>query len=128
MVCDGYLPIPQKDWGRKEPEKRNHTDILPLYVPPPANRFKDDGEYYYFSKFCCERAAPLENCHQSPIWSRIVLQASENDPSIRHGVIALGALDLKNWANRESMDSRRREFAYREYHLYENGFNIWLLY
>lgn len=69
---------------------------VPLCPSPSTNRFKDDGEYYYFQLFCSQAAPELETCTENQLWSLIVLQASESDDCIRHGVIAIGALDFKD--------------------------------
>jgi hypothetical protein len=93
-----------------------------LSASPSTSKFLDDGEHYYFQRFCCEVAPQLSWGSQwkdCGLWSRIILQASESESSIRHAVIALGALDYKEWAawvSRIDKTDVRRQLAYREYH------------
>jgi hypothetical protein len=57
----------------------------------------------------------------------VVLQASESEPCIRHAIIAIGALDFKDWAawnSKQNMANARRQLAYREYHRQVQCFRI----
>lgn len=100
-VCDGY--------ASKKPAKAPHTSpvkkipiklITPKAVVPKTilktperNPFANDQEYGYFSLFCAQTASTLAGYFRGSLWNRIVLQACEDMPPIRHAIIALGALD-----------------------------------
>jgi hypothetical protein len=60
--------------------------------PPSKSLFQSDLEQRYFRIFCDKISRELSGLFDSTLWSRIVLQAVENDPGIRHIVIAIGAL------------------------------------
>jgi len=128
ITCDGYSQTKQEinniEWKRKshrtiEPKQ---LAVVALQRSPSTTQFSDDGEFYYFQLFCSQTAPQLSSCTQwteSQLWAKIVLQASETEPCIRHAVIAIGALDFNNWsswARRQDMANPRRQVAYREYH------------
>ncbi|PMD47437.1 hypothetical protein L207DRAFT_478524 [Hyaloscypha variabilis F] len=128
IACDGYLQTKQEistiEWKRNvqriiEPKQ---SALAVLCRSPSTSQFTDDGEFYYFQLFSSQTAPQLSSCTQwteSQLWSQIVLQASETEPCIRHAVIAIGALDFKDWSSwvrRQDMTNPRRQVAYREYH------------
>jgi hypothetical protein len=106
----------------QRPIEPKQLGILALCRSLSSNQFSDDGEYYYFQLFCHQTAPQLSSCTQlteSQLWSQIVLQASETEPCIRHAIIAIGALDFKDWAawsSKPELASARRQVAYHEYH------------
>jgi len=67
-------------------------DFQPLFYQPPCAIFKDEREYRYFRIFCDKTAYQLSGYFDSTLWSRLVLQTCQNDPSIRHAVVAIAAL------------------------------------
>jgi hypothetical protein len=79
--------------------------------------FKNDQEQRYFKIFCNQTANQLTGLYSSELWKRLVLQTSESYPSIRHAVIAIGALDPKTWRSpaKSIEETARRQFAYHEY-------------
>ena len=82
--------------------------IAPKVVPStpiesPTSAFGDDPwpassagdlEYRYFRFFHEKTVSRLSGYLDEALWNRLVLQACENEPSIRHAVIAIGALDM----------------------------------
>ncbi|RDW69198.1 hypothetical protein BP6252_08218 [Coleophoma cylindrospora] len=56
--------------------------------------FTNEQEYCCFKIFCEKTALRLAGCFDSSLWGRLVLQACDTDPAIRHAVIAIGALDF----------------------------------
>src|ERR1700716_1350901 len=44
--------------------------------------------------FCNKTAYQLSGYFDSTLWSRLVLQTYQSDPSIRHAVVAIAALDF----------------------------------
>ncbi|KAL2075923.1 hypothetical protein VTL71DRAFT_866 [Oculimacula yallundae] len=92
-----------------------------LYRAPPRDLFHSDQERLYFQRFCEISATQLTGCLESDLWSRVVLQASETAPCIRHAVTAIGTLNLKGWRDgnlqrHQRYEVTRLEFAYHEYH------------
>lgn len=63
-----------------------------VFYPPSRNLFKSEQEQRYFRIFCDKISLELSGLFDSALWSRVVLQACENDHGIRHIVIAIGAL------------------------------------
>lgn len=119
-------------------------NMRPLCNPPAtvSNLFKNDLEFGCFRRFSVELARELTGYRKSEFWDRVVLQASEIEPCIRHAVVAIGALDFKKMgmegggaqnlrresqflsvatnrsnptASVELMEKNRLEFAYCEY-------------
>jgi len=84
---------------------------------PQKSLFKNDQEHRYFSLFSTKTANQLQGLFSTDLWDRLVLQVSERDSSVRHAVIALGALDPQTWKSptKSWKDISRRKFAYHEY-------------
>ena len=112
----------------------NHSNALipihPLFRPPRRDVFANDQKRLYFQRFCEISAAQLTGCLESDLWSRVVLQASETAPCIRHAVTAIGTLNLKGWRDaslspagpphshqhqNSNLEKKRVQFAYHEY-------------
>jgi hypothetical protein len=89
---------------------------VPIYQRRPIPHqqrsylFADNQEYSYFRLFH-ERTSRTLSVFKSSLWNRVILQACESEPSIRHAVIALGALDLTN----STTNHKHHEFALRQY-------------
>lgn len=100
LECGGY--VPQESRNSKKTEQR----LLPLLpkapkipktstalVPgPPPRQFANDQEFQCFKFYCDTTATNLGEYLDMALFSHIVLQASEQESFIRHGVMALGAL------------------------------------
>jgi hypothetical protein len=105
--CDGY----EVDLTRT-PSKvimpKTLAPLAPKLVPStptesPTSAFGDelwstssvgDLEYRYFRFFHEKTISRLSGYLGESMWNRLVLQACETEPSIRHAVIAIGALDM----------------------------------
>jgi len=140
LDCDGYGPADKDDSSRRPVTSSGR--VLPpsnyaSYVPPQKGTrmlptppssvsrspspslFKNDQEKRYFQLFSTQTAAQLTGLFSTDLWKRLILQVCETNPSVRHAIIALGALDPKTWRNRAQTpdQTRRRQFAYHEYSL-----------
>lgn len=84
-------------------------------IPIPRQRtslvFADDQESRCFRLFQNRTSRTLLSHFKSSLWNQTILQACETEPSIRHAVIAIGALDLTKDTNQKS----HHEFALRQY-------------
>lgn len=90
----------------------------PIFRAPAAQLFDNEQEYRYFQRFCSETALQLSGSFETDLWQRVVLQASETEPAIRHAITAIGALNFKSkMVGGDETDMLRYEFAYREYGL-----------
>jgi hypothetical protein len=69
---------------------------------PSSNLFQTDLEQRYFRVFCEKVTSRLAGFVNSPIWSQLILQASEQNESIRHAIIAVGALDITLQASKSA--------------------------
>jgi hypothetical protein len=89
--CDGYTT--QRSSSRRESliPIQPRPDYLQVYAPAfsvPG----DETERRYFQIFCDRTAHDLAGYFPTSFWQRGVLQESHSDSSVRHAVIALGAL------------------------------------
>ncbi|PMD37170.1 hypothetical protein L207DRAFT_585525 [Hyaloscypha variabilis F] len=66
---------------------------VPLAPTPSHELFANDQEFNYFKVYAGTTAPQLGEYFDTPIWSTIVLQASEQEYFIKHAIIALGALN-----------------------------------
>jgi hypothetical protein len=89
--------------------------LAPLLPNPSKALFNDDAERGYFDIFSSKTAFEILPSFDSGTLRQILLQACVSDPSIRHGVIALGALDKTATSfeafGAPSMEDERRQFA-----------------
>jgi hypothetical protein len=127
VTCDGYdivaassesrqkaprplLPLQGKPkikaipTARPVPGRQNKGPAIPasqstiIYKQPNSTRFENDWEARYFESFSSEISMHMGGCFDPGLWPRAFLQASEAMPSMRKGLIALGALDLTSEA------------------------------
>jgi len=117
MTCDGY-----EDKAKASPllvpmRKLAASLSTPLCRFPPNSLFRNEQERRYFSIFCNQTSSQLTGLFSLDLWKRLVLQVSEQTPSIRYAVIALGALDPSSWREpgKSPEEILRRQFAYHEY-------------
>jgi len=121
-ICSGYIhelapkPAPQQI----KILLRKRVTVEPLCRPPATKLFRTDQEYIFFQRFYYVTVGELTGVRGSELWSRVVLQATEEEPCLRHAAIAVGALDFQDLAVGERSDdpeeATRHEFAYSEYH------------
>jgi hypothetical protein len=92
---------------------------FPLVAKPSQNLFDLDNpeEWTYFQRFCSYSVQRLSGLRGSEFWCRVVLQATQVEPSIRHAATAIGALDLNALTPTRDDEAikLRRQFAYKEY-------------
>ncbi|KUJ06882.1 uncharacterized protein LY89DRAFT_726283 [Mollisia scopiformis] len=129
VKCDGYLrPVrvhlePTKTAHRiLVPRKRSST--TPPTTPPfevKKPRFSNEDEMRYFRLFCEKTSYHLSGYNDPNLWTRIVLQASEADDSIRHAVISIGALDMTTAMMRDLENSNAREHHFFALKLYSKA-------
>ncbi|PMD30985.1 hypothetical protein L207DRAFT_196272 [Hyaloscypha variabilis F] len=71
----------------------------------------NDQEARCFCLFQDHTSRTLAGCSKFNLWHRVILEACETGPSIRHAVIALGALHLTEITGQKC----HHEFALRQY-------------
>ena len=128
LGCDGYAD----DKKILQPRKISHGQVFPsqsrgpivpqvqrpsVHRSPRRSLFSNQQEARYFQIFSTNTASQLTGLFASNLWKHLVLQACESNTSIRHAVIAIGALDPKTWRQPANSDEEtlRRQFAYHEY-------------
>lgn len=75
------------------PTLRKQNGNLTKVITQPKNTiFSDDMEYRYFQLFCRVSTAQFAGCFDCPVWSHLILQASEHEKTLRRAMIAIGAL------------------------------------
>jgi len=101
VPCDGYgvLDNPANLPGRNSlilPKSPNAALPLPLLTNPNSSLFNAAQESRYFDVFCNKTAFDILPSFDSSATAlrQVILQTCESEPSIRHAVVALGALDL----------------------------------
>ncbi|KAE9365502.1 hypothetical protein N431DRAFT_488658, partial [Stipitochalara longipes BDJ] len=131
LGCDGYnddhKTIQQKtkfSHGQVFPKRHSGVVVPRIQFPstsvcrsPQQSLFSNQQEARYFQVFSTHTASQLTGLFASNLWSRLVLQVCESNASIRHAVIAIGALDPKTWRRpaESNEETSRRQFAYHEY-------------
>jgi hypothetical protein len=55
-------------------------------------RFSEEAESRYFHYYCDEIALQIQGPFRTEVWDRLIPQAGEMQPFIRHAIVALGAL------------------------------------
>ena len=68
------------------------SDVPPIYSIHSPRRFRTEQESGYFRIYCDETSLRITGAFQSALWKRLIPQASEVEPFIRHAIIAVGAL------------------------------------
>ncbi|CZR64930.1 uncharacterized protein PAC_14830 [Phialocephala subalpina] len=112
--CDGYNDIPTK--APATTPRMLLPNPRPLCRTPTVRRFGNDEEYRFFRRFCTDTSAQLTGARGSELWNRVVLQASEMEPCVRHAVMAIGALDFNRLSHGGTdLESIHREFTFLEY-------------
>ncbi|CZR52497.1 uncharacterized protein PAC_02374 [Phialocephala subalpina] len=91
-----------------------------LLMEPSMLLFLDDREQYYFQN-CGDEVEGQFQGHDIAFWRSLALQESTTSFSVRHGMVAIGALKKSaiKRSGRYQMDAvpgRHREFALQQYH------------
>ncbi|KAH6696708.1 hypothetical protein BKA61DRAFT_622928 [Leptodontidium sp. MPI-SDFR-AT-0119] len=93
------------------------TSPTKIYPSPTRLLFQTPHEYQAFQTFCSRTSHELSSAFSTDLWTRLMLQACETSPSIRHAVVAIGALNLSTpspWPE-NSVGTLRHQFAFRQY-------------
>ncbi|TVY67375.1 Transcriptional regulatory protein moc3, partial [Lachnellula suecica] len=128
--CDGYVskPIskPSLSIGGSRllvPKSQSRHEIIERKVeaklcPTPATpTFRTQHEHDAFTTFC---SSTVSASFSSDLWTRLMLQACETEPAVRHAVVALGALNLDpsnllTPTKENGIGTLRHQFAFRQY-------------
>ncbi|KAF4637900.1 hypothetical protein G7Y89_g190 [Cudoniella acicularis] len=110
--CDGYsqdlLALPTEDTSSGILIQRISTHV-------PGTTEEKRG----FSYFTNQTAPELNGFYSSGFWEHLILQASYNEPALRHTVIAIGALhekfSQKRLGQSPEQESQELEFALNQY-------------
>jgi Fungal specific transcription factor domain len=126
VKCDGYL-IPPKRRNQqacatqciRPIHPRVAPDFQPILWEPSHSLFRNEKDYRYFLHFCDKTALQLNGIIPTDLWSRLMLQACERNESVRHGIVAIAALDLTSQLTHESTSDPgiHYQFALQQYGL-----------
>jgi hypothetical protein len=93
--CEGYEAniLPTSLRGSVAPKKLiSPPKSWAVPAPPLRVSFNSDQEYLYFRHFCDGASLSIAGFFDAQLWGRVILRAAERELSLRHAVIALGAL------------------------------------
>ncbi|TVY76112.1 hypothetical protein LSUE1_G006805 [Lachnellula suecica] len=116
--CDGYPPVYRNPSSSRAilPKGQNPAiqsielpKIRTLYSGP---RFEDEQEGICFRHYCEETATQIAGPTQSPIWSKLIPQACETEPFLRHAVVAIAAVSKINEDAVSPGKSRTLDYGY----------------
>ncbi|KAE9373944.1 hypothetical protein N431DRAFT_374634 [Stipitochalara longipes BDJ] len=129
IPCDGYVtPI-------KRPSLRPVLPLIALDFEPilwePSNHLcQSEADFRYLRVFCEKTAHQLNGIAPTNLWSGLMLQACEHNSAVRHGIIAISALDITSRLKTDRIPNHRcgagtspadprthYQFALREYSL-----------
>ena len=111
--CDGY----SSDITISSQTPKNSTDLIQrISVHTPGNAEEKRG----FDFFLRNTAAELSGYYDSLFWEKLILAASAQKPSLRHAVIALGALHedfsrKRLVSSTSSVEDQGTQFALNQY-------------
>ena len=110
--CDGY----SSDITISSQTPQNSTDLIQrISVHIPGNAEEKRG----FDFFLRNTAAELSGYYDSSFWEKLILAASVQKPSLRHAVIALGALhedfSQKRLVTSTPSEDQKTQFALNQY-------------
>ncbi|KAE9362718.1 hypothetical protein N431DRAFT_490461, partial [Stipitochalara longipes BDJ] len=98
-ICDGYGHLYRKT-QMGQPKCKAIRALQPkssqVVKNPFATQFQNEKESWYFDKFCSKTSYEILPDFNSRTLRQMLLQASQEDPAIRHIIVALGALDMTN--------------------------------
>ena len=111
LACDGYQPssLFASAKGRQLLPRSKSPSITPV-----NGMFESNQEKRYFEIFCDKTAYEILPTLEADVVRLMLLQACESEPCIRHGIVAIGALDKTSqtaqdferlaWNRREEME------------------------
>ena len=123
FTCDGYPKVKPAPVEPRGLVPRYLKDLVPKTVsasPSPERtlstyRFENQQEYLSFQIFYDRSMFQFVGSETSDLWDRIVLQACENQGSIRNAVVAIGALSC-------TLDTKRPEDDQQLFGIVANGY------
>lgn len=68
------------------------SSTISTFLTPSTRRFDSTLEYQYFDLFCKKTSFEILPAFDSDVLRQMLMQACQNEASVRHAVIALGAL------------------------------------
>ena len=97
VECDGFPTQPEGAIARRRYQPLRPKDfgqILRSGISgvQSAVRFDSEQEFRCFRIFCEETATQIAGPFKSSLWGRLVPQASELKPFVRHAMVAIGAI------------------------------------
>jgi hypothetical protein len=118
--CDGYPLIYRRSENSTsrtilpKDQNLNHEvlefpSIQKIYSGP---LFEDKQEGRCFRFFCEEAASQIAGPAQSPLWHRIIPEACEAEPFVRHAVVAIAALSKINTNSGGQANTRALDYEY----------------
>lgn len=136
-ICEGYRNsakptqpavesralVPRADSSNSRARNLSSRSSLSFLHQPSTALFENENQRRYFDIFCTKTAKQLAGFLDSPVWDRLIPQACEREPSIRHMAIALGALDLKALKLRLIRPNHTGYARVREHHYFALGEN-----
>jgi hypothetical protein len=102
VKCDGYAqPVVKTKVYRGvrplAPKNIVSTNLLRVKQLHTGPDFSGEEEARYFRFYCDNVAAQLQGPIETTLWDRIIPQAVETEPIIRHAVVALAALNKSQY-------------------------------
>jgi Fungal Zn(2)-Cys(6) binuclear cluster domain len=90
--CAGY-PNPRANQPPRQPllPKSAEMEVI-LRCPVTTQLFDSEQDLRYFRIFCQETAHQISGPFNTGLWNRLMPQASEAVPFVRHAIIAVAAL------------------------------------
>lgn len=101
--CYGYVrpqPHPKHSAGPGHPRRLVPKAQISQLSTSPVFATEDEHRFYHL--FVTKTAHSLSGFFHSEIWNYIVLQTCQSEPSIRHAVTAIAALDMTAMALRDA--------------------------
>ncbi|PMD37601.1 hypothetical protein L207DRAFT_78884 [Hyaloscypha variabilis F] len=90
--CGGY-PKPRIDSPPRRPLLPKSSDVeVAIRSPITIQRFESEQDLRYFKIFCEQTAGQIAGPFMTGLWNRLMPQASEAVPFVRHAIIAVAAL------------------------------------
>jgi hypothetical protein len=96
---DGYASAIDKRTTLHSLVPKLAPNFQPILWEPSNAFFKSEKDYRYFRSFCEKTALQLDGFVPTDLRSRLVLQECERSQSVRHGIVAIAALDLTSDAS-----------------------------
>ena len=92
MLNNGHNkpPTPKPEIRPLLPKSNAPVQLVPSL--PTQQLFETDDEYLSFKHYSTQTANELAGYFDLSLWNRLVLQASHDQPFIRHAIITIGAL------------------------------------